>query len=147
MNRVRRSLLIMLVVLVFDQATKLLVRYYAVNVPVFHFFSLSFYTNTGSAFGILKGANLSLIFISLIVVGLGMVFYERVLGWREWWAFALIGGGVLGNLIDRVAWGSVTDFISFSFWPAFNVADSALSIGVAAVLVYWVLEQFHPASG
>jgi signal peptidase II len=50
----------------------------------------------------------------------------------------LLAGGAVGNLVDRVASGAVTDFIDFSWWPAFNVADMAITAGVLSML--WVLE-------
>ncbi|MEA2643008.1 MAG: signal peptidase, partial [Chloroflexota bacterium] len=53
----------------------------------------------------------------------------------------LILGGTLGNGFDRLAYGTVTDFINFHFWPVFNVADSAISLGVVALLVGYVIRR------
>jgi signal peptidase II len=53
----------------------------------------------------------------------------------------LILGGTLGNGFDRIAFGTVTDFINFHFWPVFNVADSAISLGVVALLAGYVLRK------
>jgi signal peptidase II len=50
-------------------------------------------------------------------------------------AFSLILGGAIGNLIDRIAYGYVVDFIDFRIWPVFNVADSAITIGAAALII------------
>jgi signal peptidase II len=63
---------------------------------------------------------------------------------------ALILGGAWGNLVDRVRLGRVTDFLDFHWqqwhWPAFNLADSAITVGVALLLLTWVLERDHRAT-
>ena len=56
-------------------------------------------------------------------------------------ALALMLGGAIGNLIDRVRFGEVTDFVNFKFFPAFNVADSAISIGVVTMLLFLLMMQ------
>ena len=127
---------IAIAVLILDQITKSLAK--GLNESVIlvkDFLDLTFITNTGSAFGILKGFNTSLIFISLIVIGI-IIFYWDEIYKTEKIFFALIVGGIIGNLIDRVFYGFVIDFINFSFWPAFNVADSAITIGVIALIIY-----------
>ena len=52
--------------------------------------------------------------------------------------FALIIGGALSNILDRIIYGSVIDFINFSFWPAFNIADSAITIGVILLIIKFI---------
>jgi signal peptidase II len=138
--RLKRFVLLIIGILVLDQLTKAIFRGISANIPVFKFFSIALTTNTGSAFGLFQGANSILVFLSLIVIGLGVLFYEKLLAEREYWCYALIGAGVIGNLIDRAFFGRVTDFLAFSFWPTFNIADSAISIGIVALLVYWILD-------
>ncbi|MCI0889965.1 MAG: signal peptidase II, partial [Chloroflexi bacterium] len=53
-------------------------------------------------------------------------------------ALALQLGGAAGNMIDRVRSGEVTDFVNFSFWPAFNVADASISIGVVTIIIFFL---------
>ena len=100
------------------------------------FFSIVHVRNTGAAWGILRGQTMLLAILS-VGVGAGIVlrFRQLVEGHRERvWALGLVLGGIAGNLVDRVLWGSVIDFLSFYYrsfeWPAFNVADSAISCGV-----------------
>jgi len=89
-------------------------------------------TNTGAAFGILQGSTLFLIIVSCVAV-LAITAYLRYYPF----ALALILGGTIGNLIDRVFLGHVIDFIDVGFWPVFNIADSANTVGV--ILLVWQL--------
>ena len=98
-------------------------------------------SNSGAAFGILQGQTLFLVVTSLVGVAAIALYYmfpplEHGL-LRT--ALALQLGGAAGNMIDRVRSGEVTDFINFSFWPAFNVADASISIGVAAIIAFFLL--------
>lgn len=109
-------------------------------------FTLTHFTNTGAAFGLFRGQAVLFIAIAL-VVALSIVVYIRYLPHDQWLVQVAIGlqlGGAIGNMIDRVRLGHVTDFIYFRrlplinmAWPAFNVADSAIVIGV--ILLGWVL--------
>ena len=104
--------------------------------------SLTLVMNTGLAFGLLAGlpaawrwlVALSSI-VALIVLARVAVRVLAAGGWPARLSVALIFGGAVGNLIDRARWGSVVDFIDVYWrgyhWPAFNVADSSISIGVA----------------
>ena len=132
--------LIIIAVIFLDQFTKWLVKLNfnaADSLSLFKLLNLAYVTNTGSAFGVLKGANSYLIFFSLIVLGLIMFYWDKIMS-KEKIFFALIAGGIIGNLIDRISYGYVIDFIHFTFWPAFNVADSALTIGIIGlILINW----------
>ncbi len=141
MNKLKLSIFIIFSVILLDQVTKLLIMFNKVQIRIFSFFSIWFTQNSGAAFGIFRGANLPLLVISFGVLGVGVFYYKKILAWKEYWAYALICGGIIGNLIDRVIFNAVTDFIAFSFWPTFNIADSALSIGVLILVVYWFLER------
>lgn len=100
------------------------------------FFSLVHWRNTGAAWGILHQQTGLLSMLSLLVLVLAVVFSRQIIEghWERAVALALIEGGIVGNLIDRLARSSVVDFLAFGIgsyqWPAFNVADSAISCGV-----------------
>jgi signal peptidase II len=111
------------------------------------FFQLRYHTNTGAAFSILDGAGS---IIALVAIG-AVVFIFVVSGLvqrrREAAALGLVLGGAIGNLVDRVFRGDglldggVVDWIDFSFFPSFNVADSAITIGAALALLFAFSER------
>ena len=99
--------------------------------------------NTGAAFGIFQGFNLVFVifyFVVLIVIVSAIVRYHS----HPYFAnhiiprliAGLVLGGMTGNLVDRIRSGRVTDFIDFKVWPAFNVADSALTLSIILICVY-----------
>jgi signal peptidase II len=151
-SRLRRFLFIgaALVVLALDQASKEMVRTlmdrgegWPDGWPV----RLHYVTNTGAAFGILKDQTGFLIVTTLI--GLAAIYlYYRYPPFEHLVAPVAIGmmlGGAIGNLADRLRLGRVTDFIDFPFWPAFNLADSSIVIGIAVlVLGYAILAKRQP---
>jgi signal peptidase II len=102
---------------------------------------LTYVTNTGAAFGILKDQTAFLAVMSL--VGLVAIYlYYRNPPFNHWAASVGIGlmlGGAAGNLIDRIARGRVTDWIEFPNFPAFNVADSSINVGVAVIVIGYLL--------
>jgi len=138
---------IALAIVALDQYTKALVRE---NLPLNTswmpipwldpFVTLTHTRNTGAAFGLFPSLGVVFRLISLVVV-VAITFLFRRLAAGSWLlriAFGLQLGGATGNLIDRVAWGYVTDFIDVRVWPIFNVADSALVVGTA-LLAYYAL--------
>ena len=132
--------LIALLIVVADQLGKLWIRSnLAVGESVFElgFFRLTHVSNTGAAFGIFRGHSLPLTVVSCVGIALLLLYaflfyrqFPQLDRWLAWTGLGLILGGTIGNLIDRLRLGYVTDFIDFGFWPAFNVADSAIVIGV-----------------
>ena len=120
-------ILIALIVIVLDQLTKYLVK--ALNIP--------YIKNTGAGFGILQGQTLMLIFASIFAVGIILYYHDKAFKSRlTTVAASLILGGTLSNLIDRIYYRHVIDFINLKIWPSFNIADTAISIG-ALLLVYY----------
>src|SRR5438105_8764053 len=125
-----------------------LIRSYEAGVVVPDFFSLVNVTNTGAAFGSFKGNNVFFILISiiaLIVVTILLVRPRLPDAWRDL-SLALLLAGILGNLTDRLLYGHVIDFLLFNLhvryadpWPAFNVADSCISIAVVLFIIpsFW----------
>jgi signal peptidase II len=113
-------------------------------IPLTPFFSLVLTFNTGAAFSLLAQASgwQRLFFIAIAAVAAVVIVYLLRRHWRDTLfgvALTLILGGALGNLWDRVALGHVVDFLDFHaagyHWPAFNLADSAITLG--AVLLVW----------
>lgn len=91
-------------------------------------------TNTGAGFSILQNQNTLLSWIAVIALGVIIFYYEHFpkLG------FLMIITGIIGNLIDRVLYGYVIDFINFKIWPVFNIADSLVFLGVAYTIIVWI---------
>ena len=132
-----------------DQLTKQLVlgsiNPYDSRVVVPDFFTLVNVTNTGAAFGSFKGNNTFFVVISLlalIVVTVLLVRRRPTDRWRDV-SLALLLAGILGNLTDRLLYGQVIDFLLFNLhiryadpWPAFNVADSCISIAVVLFIIH-----------
>jgi signal peptidase II len=103
------------------------------------FFTITHFTNTGAAFGLFRDQGLLFVVIAVVVV-VAIVVYSRNLPkdvWLVQFSLGLQLGGALGNLLDRLRQGHVTDFIYFHFWPAFNVADTAIVVGV--ILLAWTI--------
>ena len=100
--------------------------------------------NTGAAFGILQDFN-TVFAILAVVVSLAIIYYFPKVGREEWplrVALSMQMGGALGNLIDRLTQGFVTDFVSLGSFAVFNVADASISVGVAVLVVgVWISEK------
>ena len=127
------------VVVALDQGTKALATSLVSRgdrIEVLPFLHLENVRNQGVAFGI--GGDISAVFIgATIVLLLGFLVFLAVRGgsgWLVWLPAALLIGGALGNLADRVRDGAVTDFISLPAWPTFNLADVAIVVGVLLLL-------------
>ncbi len=105
------------------------------------FFALHLIHNPGAAFGILPRFNHLFVFLSILTVAVLLIFFRSLFaaGRLSRIAAGLILGGAIGNLIDRVRFKQVVDFLDFQFgsyhWPAFNIADSAICVGVALLLI------------
>lgn len=104
--------------------------------------------NPGAAFGVAQEAT-AFFLIASVVVAIGLVFYaaRTPIGISTGVLLGLILGGTVGNGYDRLLHGTVTDFIALHFWPVFNVADSAISVGVVLLLIGYVLRQKGRPSG
>jgi signal peptidase II len=102
------------------------------------------WNNSGAAFGSFQNGNAVFTVLAIVVIGAILYYYPRVER-RDWTlrlAMALQLGGAAGNLIDRLRMSRVTDFISVGTFPVFNVADAAISIGVAVLLLgVWMHER------
>ena len=130
------------IVFLIDQLTKFLVRAYlpfGYSFPFDGFFRITHTHNTGSAFGILQGQNTPLIFVSFIGIFVLALIYRSQTRPTNLLrlSLGLQIGGALGNLLDRLRLGSVTDFIDVGPWPVFNLADASIVSGL--VLLGWLL--------
>jgi signal peptidase II len=140
---IARAGLVLVVVVILDQVTKALVRG-GIDVgeedAVLPAVSLVHVRNTGVAFGAFAGGGL--VVVALVAAALSALLYyffthlDRRLVWLP---TGMLLGGSIGNIIDRIRDGAVTDFVKLPAWPAFNVADMAITFGVLALL--WVIEQ------
>jgi signal peptidase II len=102
-----------------------------------HVLFLTVTRNAGAAFGIFQNFTLGFLAISAVVM-IGILIYYWYLPARDWTArvgLALVFGGAISNAYDRAVKGSVVDFIQLPHWPVFNVADSAVTVGVAVLLL------------
>jgi len=149
----KRLILVSAAVVLVDQVTKyLIVKALALHQAVEvipGLFNLTHILNPGGAFGFFATQSLGVrrfvfLFMSAIVAAFVVWIYHRVAKTHVFlsWGLAMIFGGALGNLIDRFRFGMVVDFldvyIGSAHWPAFNVADSAISVGMA-ILIYHVV--------
>jgi signal peptidase II len=111
-----------------------------------HLLWLTYTTNTGAAFGLLRGSGQVVFLTALIIVVLLLAWFFWSRGSMGAWAFAGLGliiGGAVGNLVDRLFRGSVVDFIDFSWWPVFNIADMAIVAGVIIILLVYARELWR----
>jgi signal peptidase II len=132
-----------------DQLTKLIVSDHLAldeGVHVLGPFSIHHVQNSGIAFGLFSSATFLVIALTTIAVGWMLFFFARS-GARHPVlpaALGLVIGGSVSNLIDRVRLGHVTDFLDFKFWPAFNLADSFIVIGVAILFLTLLFTDREP---
>ncbi|MEC9438967.1 MAG: signal peptidase II [Chloroflexota bacterium] len=122
-------------VFIFDQISKEFIRLWMPlgdSWPSTGFLRIVHGTNTGSAFGLFAGFTNLLILASILGIAAVLYYFYRqgnnAIALRI--SLGLIVGGALGNLFDRVVFGKVVDFISVGWWPSFNIADSAISVGM-----------------
>lgn len=155
MARVRRGALFGVVaatVVLLDQATKaaiVAVLLPGQSVPADALIRLTHVTNTGAAFGMFTGQSSFLLLATAVGIGAILLYFvfppanSKLLDS----ALGLQFGGAIGNLIDRVWQGYVTDFIDLRVWPVFNLADSAIVVGVAVLAAFLVFgKESNPAA-
>jgi len=144
---------VVLIWVVFDQTTKAWAYHHLADghpIDIFWTLRLRLTFNTGSAFSVGAGAGPFMGLGSLFVSGVLVYFARRLDGWLNLTAVALVLGGAIGNLLDRI-WresdgflqGAVVDFIDLQWWPVFNVAD----IGIVVGAVFLALSMWQRQSG
>ena len=132
-----------LVVLALDQISKFFIRTNMTpgqSIPEEGFFRITYATNVGGAFGIF--ANQAFLITLTAIVGIAAILiYTRYPPFNRLLlriALGLLLGGAVGNLIDRLSFGRVVDFIDVGAWPVFNLADSAIVVGIILIAYYFL---------
>ena len=135
------AFIIALSVFVLDQITKLSIKNSIPlhgSIEVLSFLDIVYFENIGSAFGMFKNLG-NAFFIAAAVVACIAVSFLIIKDHQNAIGYSLVLGGAIGNLSDRIMHGAVIDFLYFHigkhYWPAFNVADSALTIGVTLLII------------
>ncbi len=142
---------------IIDQVVKLIIRKKLVLHQLIEvipgFFNLVHVRNTGGAFGLLAGSGSSglrmALFVGVSLLAMGIIFYiySKVKPGQNgvFAALIMILGGAVGNLIDRIRFGDVVDFLDFYIgtihWPAFNVADSFITVGITLFCYYLIIKK------
>lgn len=138
-NKLKIFVIITLAIVIFDQLTKHIlnsifephVKHYILK-PL----SITLTFNTGAGFSLFQNKTIFLAIFSIVFLCLIIFFFNKIPADWSLVFFALMFGGALGNLIDRLFLGHVIDFIDFGFFPVFNVADSAISVGAVLLAIY-----------
>ncbi len=146
MRNLFRWIVLAAAVALLDQVSKRFIVEWMGPLPLYRvndFFDLVLAHNQGAAFSFLADAGgwqrgfFSAIALAAVLF-IGILIFRHPSQARFCFGLSLVMGGALGNLIDRVRWGTVTDFIQWHvghhYWPAFNLADSAITVGVAVLL-------------
>jgi signal peptidase II len=141
-----------LVIVIIDQLTKLYflnTLSYGERIPVLPFFDFVLLFNTGAAFSFLANHDgwqrwffVGIGFVAIIVISLFLRRHQHEP--RFMWGLTLILGGAIGNVIDRLLWGHVVDFLLFFYdnwyYPAFNIADSSITVGAILIIFDEILK-------
>jgi signal peptidase II len=128
-------LLVSTFILTIDQATKQLAKKYLADGSITfipYILGLDYTTNTGVSFGLFKGFNLFFVVVSLTALIFFIYFFFKENYKLE---TSIVIGGLLGNLVDRIIYGSVIDFINLKFYAIFNVADMAVCLGIGMIVI------------
>ena len=154
--RYRILLSVTIISLVLDQWTKWLVDQKMAlheSIPLIdNFLALTYVRNKGAAFGIFADSDFRIpFFVSVSLAAIfGIAWFYRKIAEDQrllQWALALVFSGAIGNLVDRILYGEVIDFVDAHWyqhhWPAFNVADSCISIGVALLFVDMIRDEWQ----
>ncbi len=130
-------LAIIAIILFIDQITKYIIStkmQLNQSIQVTPFLSLTYITNTGVSFGSFQGYNLLFIIITTLFI-LFIIYYLPYFETKILPAIALVLAGAIGNLIDRILYSHVIDFIDFKIWPVFNIADSSITIAAVWIII------------
>ncbi|MFZ2198377.1 MAG: signal peptidase II, partial [Thermodesulfovibrionales bacterium] len=145
-KRIYYSLLLISIIVLLDQATKYLARTYinpVESIELLPILNLVSVRNQGAAFGMFRSLGNNF-FIAISFAAILFMLWVIVTAKEDYRIFSLLAGGAIGNLIDRLTLGYVVDFIDFTVsghhWPAFNVADSALTLGITFMLITLVMK-------
>ena len=153
---INKCALLFLILVILDQISKYFIVVYhnqLVTNPITvipGFFRIVSVRNTGAAFGMFANRGIALFLIAIVAFIILICFYKTITeGWTErYYALALILSGIIGNSVDRILRKAVVDFADFFLgsyhWPAFNVADSAICIGVGILILSFLIRPTEP---
>jgi len=132
----------------FDQSSKIWVQRnmdLMESIPVIRgIFHLTYIQNPNSAFGLLKFPNTVFVSVAFLVILIIIFFLRKKIAQKNkliFFSLVFIMGGSLGNMIDRLRIGSVIDFLDFRIWPIFNIADSAINIGLFLLIIHFLFHK------
>ncbi len=140
----KRSMIIALIVFIFDQFIKVIINksfYYGKTVPIIpNFFNVTKVYNDGAAWSLFQGGIYFLIIVGILAFVLILIYQKNFKeNKRNTLAFGLVYGGLFGNLVDRIFYGYVIDYLKFNFgyyeFPVFNLADICLVVGSALIIL------------
>ncbi len=132
-------LFISLLIVVVDQFTKYFVKKLELGQTIEiipDFLNLTYIHNFGAGFGTFQNWGSILILISIIALIAAVYFFIKLKDKVVLYLIALLVGGIIGNMIDRLAYGYVIDFLDFIIWPIFNVADMMITISIFLLIIY-----------
>lgn len=139
--------------MIVDRVTKVIVEHrygvgYGPKPIVDHVLFLTVLRNSGAAFGVFQNFTGFFLVVSLLVMAAILIYYPRIPAhdWPGRIGLAMVFGGAVANAYDRGLQGSVIDFIQVPHWPVFNVADSAISVGVVLLVVGSFFRSRAPAT-
>ncbi len=141
----KNRFIISIIILFIDQLIKLIIQNNNINI-INKYISIIYVKNTGAAFSILSGNNILLIILSIIMFLLIYYISKNYHDILSDISFGLIYGGLFGNLLDRIIYGYVRDYISVISFPIFNIADMSIVIGVILLIIYEIKEEIHNAN-
>ena len=142
-------LILMILVVVLDRITKLAVvntMTENMSIPIIkNVFHLTYILNPGAAFGMLEYSRVFFIALTVVILACAVIFRKKIQQEAPMIKYggALLLGGAIGNLIDRIETGLVVDFFDFRIWPIFNVADIAICVGVGLIIWSVMKEESH----
>jgi signal peptidase II len=131
----KRLLIISLILVVLDQITKFI---FTGKEYLIGSFGINYVENTGAAFGMFKNLNWFFIAFSILVI-IFIFYYYKQIKWKT--PLILILAGTIGNLIDRIFFNYVRDFVMVWIWPVFNIADICVTVGVLLLVFYLYRED------
>ncbi len=129
------------IVFLLDRLSKIwIIRHFSLGDtrPITSWFHLTYVHNTGTAFGLFQGNNKALLLAAFAILGVLLYSARELTEHGGFWGAVGVGlvlGGALGNIYDRIHYAQVIDFLDFLIWPVFNIADSAITVGTASLMI------------
>ncbi len=136
---------IFLLILFFDRFAKNFVLQIdeGATIPIIkNVFHITFIYNTGAGFGFFQDASLFLAIFSIIILAVAVYYFFKTKEACLKIMLSVLSAGIIGNLTDRILYGKVIDFIDLRIWPVFNIADTAITLGILSIIVYlWIKDK------